>query len=64
MRCAAGTKALGIDQPKISALMNGRLAGFSTDRLLRFVVALGHDIQITAARERARRPARIKVGTA
>lgn len=37
---------LGIDQPKISALIHGRLAGFSTDRLFRFLNALGQDIDI------------------
>jgi len=37
---------LGIDQPKVSALLRGRLSGFSTDRLFRFVVALGRDIEI------------------
>ena len=26
-----------LDQPKVSALMNGRLAGFSSDRLMRFL---------------------------
>lgn len=37
---------LGIDQPKVSALMCGRLAGFSTDRLLRILNALGLDVEI------------------
>ena len=37
---------LGIDQPKISALMRGKLDGFSIDRLLRFLNALGRDIEI------------------
>ena len=37
---------LGIDQAKISALSHGRLAGFSTDRLFRFLNALGRDVQI------------------
>ena len=39
-------KILGIDQPKISALMRGKLDGFSTDRLLRFLNALGSDVEI------------------
>ncbi len=26
--------------------MNGRLAGFSSDRLIRFLAALGHDVEI------------------
>jgi len=37
---------LGVDQPKVSALLRGRLAGFSTDRLLRFLTALGRDVDI------------------
>lgn len=39
-------KILGIDQPKVSALLNGRLSGFSTDRLFRFLNALGNDVEI------------------
>lgn len=37
---------LGIDQPKVSALTRGRLSGFSTTRLLRFLNALGNDVEI------------------
>ena len=37
---------LGIDQPKVSALIRGRLSGFSLARLLRFLNALGNDIEI------------------
>ncbi|MFB2769786.1 helix-turn-helix domain-containing protein [Pelatocladus sp. BLCC-F211] len=37
---------LGIDQPKISALSRGRLAGFSTERLIYFLNALGNDVEI------------------
>jgi len=43
---AAAAEILGIDQPKVSALLRGRLAGFSTDRLLRFLTALGRDVEI------------------
>jgi predicted XRE-type DNA-binding protein len=39
-------KLLGIDQPKVSALMRGRLIGFSIDRLLRFLLALDRDVEI------------------
>ena len=38
---------LGIDQPKVSALMRGRLKDFSTERLMRFITALGRDVVIT-----------------
>lgn len=42
----AAAALMGIDQPKVSALLNGRLASFSTDRLLRLLTALGQDIEI------------------
>jgi len=32
---------MGIDQPKVSAILNGRLANFSSDRLMRLLTALG-----------------------
>jgi predicted XRE-type DNA-binding protein len=37
---------LGIDQPKVSTLLNGKLSGFSTDRLFKFLNALGSDVEI------------------
>jgi predicted XRE-type DNA-binding protein len=37
---------LGIDQPKVSALLRGKVEGFSTERLLRFINALGQDVAI------------------
>ena len=37
---------LGIDQPKVSALLRGKLSGFSTERLFRFLNALGSDVEI------------------
>jgi predicted XRE-type DNA-binding protein len=37
---------LKIDQPKISALKNGRLRGFSFERLLFFLDALNYDVEI------------------
>jgi predicted XRE-type DNA-binding protein len=37
---------LGIDQSQLSALVRGRLSGFSTDRLFRFLNALGRDVEI------------------
>ncbi len=39
-------KILGIDQPKISMILKGRLSGFSTDRLIRFLNALNCDVSI------------------
>lgn len=37
---------LGIDQPKVSALMRGKLTGFSIERLFRLLNALGRDVEI------------------
>lgn len=37
---------IGIDQPKISAIIRGQLSGFTLDRLFRFLMALGMDIVI------------------
>jgi len=37
---------LGIDQPKVSALINGKLSGFSIERLFRFLNTLGSDVEI------------------
>jgi hypothetical protein len=42
---------MGIDQPKVSALLNGRLANFSTDRLMRLLTALGQDVEIVGTVE-------------
>ncbi|HET7036534.1 MAG TPA: helix-turn-helix transcriptional regulator [Thermomicrobiaceae bacterium] len=39
-------RLLGVDQPKVSALVRGRLSGFSLDRLLRFLLALDRDVEI------------------
>jgi len=53
---------LGIDQPKVSALLNGKLSGFSTDRLLRFLNALGRDVDIVIRfRPHSKSPGHIRV---
>lgn len=39
-------RILGIDQPKVSALRNGRLGGFSLERLFSFLRKLDRDIEI------------------
>ncbi|MDO8835021.1 MAG: helix-turn-helix transcriptional regulator [Vicinamibacterales bacterium] len=59
---AEAAKILDVDQPKVSALRCGRLSGFSLDRLVRFVVLLGHDVEIVVKkRSRQRGPARLMV---
>lgn len=59
---AQAAEILGVDQPKISALNRGRLSDFSIERLLRFLVLLGQDVQITVkSRPRSRNRARLLV---
>ena len=41
-------KCLGIDRPKITDLLRGKLSEFSIDRLFRFLNALGSDVEIRA----------------
>lgn len=50
----AAAKILGINQPKISALINGQLSGFSMERLLHFLNLLNQDIEIIVKTKRGR----------
>jgi len=43
---ARAAKLLGLDQPKVSALVRGRVEGYSIDRLFRFLTALGQRVEI------------------
>jgi len=53
---------LGIDQPKVSALKQGKLSGFSIERLMRLLLLLGRDIEIAVKiRPRSRPTARLRV---
>ncbi|MBA3721242.1 MAG: XRE family transcriptional regulator [Parachlamydiaceae bacterium] len=44
----AAAEILGIDQPKVSNIICGRLSGYTLDRLMKHLVTLGYDIEITA----------------
>jgi len=63
---AAAATLMGIDQPKVSALLNGRLANFSSERLMRLLTSLGQDVEITVkATPRGRAQGQVRVvGTA
>ena len=43
---AQAAEILGIDQPKVSALMRGKLSSVSMERLYRYLNALGRDVDI------------------
>ena len=53
---AAAAELMGIDQPKVSAMLAGQFRGYSVERLMRFLVALGHDVEIVV------KPARRRTG--
>jgi len=45
-------RRVGLDQPKISHLLRGRLSGFSADRLFAILNRLGHSVEVRiSARE-------------
>ena len=57
----AAARRLGINQPKISALAHYQLDGFSVERLMHFLNALGRDVEIVIRRPRSNRAAKIHV---
>ena len=56
----AAAELMGIDQPKISAMLSGQFRGYSVERLMRFLVALGHDVEIVV-KPRKRGAAELRV---
>ena len=55
-------RILGTTQPKVSALFGGRLAGFSMERLVRFLNALDRDVLIVVKpKPRSRKHATTRV---
>jgi predicted XRE-type DNA-binding protein len=58
----AAAHLLNINQPKVSALVNYQLDGFSVERLMHFLNALDRDVDIVIRKKpRSRRAARIAV---
>jgi predicted XRE-type DNA-binding protein len=57
---AGAAEIIGIDQPKISAMLAGQFRGYSVERLMRFLVALGHDVEIVV-KPRKRGPGELRV---
>jgi predicted XRE-type DNA-binding protein len=58
----AAAALMGIDQPKVSALLNGRLTNFSSERLMRLLTTLGQDVEIVVKTKPRTRPhGRIRV---
>ena len=58
----AAADLLAINQPKISALANYKLEGFSVERLLNFLTALDRDVEIVIRKKpRSRKIGKIMV---
>lgn len=59
---AAAAARLGLNQPKVSALRNYKLDGFSVERLMTLLNALDQDIEIVIRKKpRSRAAAKISV---
>ena len=59
---SATASALGVNQPKVSALLHYKLEGFSVERLMTFLTALDRDIEISIKKKpRAQSSGRISV---
>ena len=59
---AAAAEKLRVNQPKVSALANYKLDGFSVERLMTFLTALDQDVEIVVRKKpRSRLAARISV---
>lgn len=53
---------LGLTQPKVSLIMNGRLEGFSLERLIMALTALDRDVEIRIRKKpRSRKQAHLQV---
>lgn len=52
---------LGVNQPKISALLRGHLDGFSIERIMRFLAALDQKVEINVRPKHRREKAAVAV---
>ena len=53
---ATAAERLNVNQPKVSALANYKLDGFSVERLMTFLTALDQDVQIVIRNKPRSRP--------
>ena len=58
----AAAEIMGIDQPKVSEIVRGKLSRYSIDRLLRYLLKLGRDVEIRVKKHVKRsKPTRLYV---
>ncbi len=61
LKQAEAGEVLGVPQPKVSALANYRLDGFSVERLMGFLTALSQDVEIIIRPRRDHRTGQVTV---
>jgi len=62
LKQVAAAKLFGVKQPDVSNMLRGDFRQFSVERLLRFLVALGQDVEIVVRpHEGTRKPAQLRV---
>jgi len=64
MTQAQAAALLGVDQPKVSALVRGRLEKFSIQRLCDFLRAFGCDVEIQVVEKKRPAPGKLTVSVA
>ena len=64
MKQGEAAKLFGVKQPDISKMLSGDFRQFSVERLMRFLVALGQDVEIVVKPHRrgSRETAQLRVG--
>jgi predicted XRE-type DNA-binding protein len=61
---AEAAKLLGLTQPKVSALANGKLSGFSVEKLMELLTKLGAEVEIIVRKTPKRTEPRIRITAA
>ena len=61
LRQGEAAELLGIGQPDVSKMLRGEFEKFSVERLMRFLVALNHDVEIVVKPHRGRAEAALHV---
>lgn len=52
---------MGIDQPQVSRILRGGYAGYSLERLIKFLNCFGHDVELVVRKRKASRAGTTKV---
>ena len=61
---ADAAKLLGLTQPKVSALANGKLSGFSVGKLMELLAKLGAEVEIIIRKTPRQTESRIPISVA